>query len=68
MPHEWFAYLRQHAPVYWHPMATSPRGGFWCVTGYDDCVTVNRDWEHFGSSASDRCSRTGTRPTSSSSA
>ncbi len=49
VPHEWFAYLRQHAPVYWHPMATSPRGGFWCVTGYDDCVTVNRDWEHFGS-------------------
>ena len=49
VPHEWFAYLREHAPVYWHPMETSPRGGFWCVTGYDDCVTVNRDWERFGS-------------------
>jgi cholest-4-en-3-one 26-monooxygenase len=49
VPHEWFSYLRENAPVYWHPMATSPRGGFWCVTGYDDCVTVNRDWEHFGS-------------------
>ena len=35
--------------MYWHPMEGSPRGGFWCVTGYEDCVTVNRDWEHFSS-------------------
>jgi len=49
VPHEWFAYLRENAPVYWHPMETAPRGGFWCVTGYDDCVTVNRDWEHYSS-------------------
>jgi cholest-4-en-3-one 26-monooxygenase len=49
VPHHWFRQLRQEAPVYWHPEATAPRGGFWAVTGFDDCVTVNRDWEHFSS-------------------
>ncbi|HVB90757.1 MAG TPA: cytochrome P450 [Acidimicrobiales bacterium] len=49
VPHHWFAQLRREAPVYWHPEAGAPRGGFWAVTGYDDCVTVNRDWEHFSS-------------------
>jgi cholest-4-en-3-one 26-monooxygenase len=49
VPHEWFEYLREHAPVYWHPMDTAPRGGFWCVTDYDDCVTVNRDYDRFSS-------------------
>jgi cholest-4-en-3-one 26-monooxygenase len=49
VPHHWFKQLRQEAPVYWHAEATAPRGGFWAVTGFDDCVTVNRDWEHFSS-------------------
>jgi cholest-4-en-3-one 26-monooxygenase len=49
VPHHWFTQLRQEAPVYWHPEATAPRGGFWAVTGFDNCVTVNRDWEHFSS-------------------
>jgi cholest-4-en-3-one 26-monooxygenase len=49
VPFEWFRRLRAEAPVLWHPMPTSPRGGFWCVTDYEDCVTVNRDWEHFSS-------------------
>jgi len=30
-------------------MDTAPRGGFWCVTDYDDCVTVNRDYDRFSS-------------------
>jgi len=47
VPHEWFAHLRQNAPVYWHEEADGP--GFWCVTKYDDCVNVNRDYEHFSS-------------------
>jgi len=47
VPHEWFAYLRAHAPVYWHEEADGP--GFWAVTKYDDCVAVNRDAEHFSS-------------------
>jgi cholest-4-en-3-one 26-monooxygenase len=49
VPHEWFRRLRQEAPVYWHPEASAPRGGFWTVTGYHDCVTVNREWERFSS-------------------
>jgi cholest-4-en-3-one 26-monooxygenase len=49
VPHHWFRQLRREAPVYWHPDPGSARGGFWAVTGYDDCVTVNRDWEHFSS-------------------
>jgi len=49
VPHHWFRQLREEAPVYWHPEAAAPRGGFWAVTGYDDCVTVNKDWQRFSS-------------------
>jgi cholest-4-en-3-one 26-monooxygenase len=47
VPHHWFAELRRQAPVFWHEEADGP--GFWCVTKYDDCVAVNRDYEHFSS-------------------
>ena len=49
VPHVWFRRLRHEAPVYWHPEAVAPRGGYWAVTRYDDCVHVNRDWEHYSS-------------------
>jgi cholest-4-en-3-one 26-monooxygenase len=49
VPHHWFAELRREAPVFWHAQEEAPRGGFWAVTRYDDCVHVNRDWEHFSS-------------------
>jgi cholest-4-en-3-one 26-monooxygenase len=49
VPYHWFAELRREAPVYWHPEEVAPRGGFWAVTRYDDCVHVNRDWEHYSS-------------------
>ena len=49
VPHHWFRQLRDEAPVYWHPEAVAPRGGYWAVTRYDDCVHVNRDWEQFSS-------------------
>lgn len=48
VPHEWFAYLRHNAPVWWQEEDDGP--GFWCITKYDDCVVVNRDHEHFSSS------------------
>ena len=51
MPYHWFAELRREAPVYWHPEEVAPRGGFWAITRYDDCVQVNRDWEHYSSAA-----------------
>ena len=47
VPHEWFARLRREAPVYWHEEAEG--SGFWAVTGYEDCVTVNREWQTFSS-------------------
>ncbi len=47
VPHEWFAYLRANAPVWWHEEKGG--GGFWCVTKYADCVAVNRDAERFSS-------------------
>jgi cholest-4-en-3-one 26-monooxygenase len=48
VPHHWFETLRREAPVYWHP---EPDGGpgFWCVTRYEDVVTVNRDNQTFSS-------------------
>jgi cholest-4-en-3-one 26-monooxygenase len=49
VPHEAFARLRRDTPVQWHPEPASPAGGFWSVTRYEDCVTVNRDYEHFSS-------------------
>jgi cholest-4-en-3-one 26-monooxygenase len=48
VPHEWFTFLRKNAPVWWHEETDGP--GFWAVTGYDECTTVNRDYEHFSSS------------------
>ncbi|HXQ58790.1 MAG TPA: cytochrome P450 [Acidimicrobiales bacterium] len=47
VPHEWFTYLRRHAPVWWHEETDGP--GFWCVTKYDDCVTVNREYDTYSS-------------------
>src|ERR1700677_818008 len=49
VPHAWFAYLRQHDPVHWQEEPGGP--GYWAVTKYHDCVTVNREFERFSSAA-----------------
>jgi cholest-4-en-3-one 26-monooxygenase len=51
VPHEWFTYLRQHAPVFHHP---EPNGGpgFWVVTRYADVVEVGRDGATYSSEQS----------------
>jgi cholest-4-en-3-one 26-monooxygenase len=49
VPHAWLAYLRRHDPVHWQEEEGGP--GFWAVTRYEDCVTVNRDYERFSSAA-----------------
>jgi cholest-4-en-3-one 26-monooxygenase len=49
VPHDWFAFLRRNAPVWWQEEADGP--GFWAVTGYEDCNTVNRDYGLFSSHA-----------------
>jgi cholest-4-en-3-one 26-monooxygenase len=44
VPYETFAYLRQEAPVWWHPATERSSGtGFWCVTRHADVQAVNRD-------------------------
>lgn len=53
-PHEWFAFLRREAPVWFHP-PTDTEGnerGFWVVTKYEDVVAVSRDWQVFSSEKS----------------
>ena len=47
VPHEWFAFLRQNAPVWWQEEADGP--GFWAVTSLAEATQVNRDYEHFSS-------------------
>ncbi|MGO9855023.1 MAG: cytochrome P450 [Acidimicrobiales bacterium] len=49
VPHAYLAHLRRHDPVHWQDEPGGP--GFWAVTKYEDCVTVNRDWERFSSAA-----------------
>ncbi len=49
VPHQWFAFLRANAPVWWHEEEDGP--GFWAVTSHADATTVNRDYEHFSSLA-----------------
>jgi cholest-4-en-3-one 26-monooxygenase len=47
VPHEWFAFLRKNAPVWWQEETAGP--GFWAVTTHADCTEVNRDYERFSS-------------------
>ena len=47
VPHEWFAFLRQNAPVWWQEEADGT--GFWAVTTLAEATQVNRDYEHFSS-------------------
>jgi len=49
VPHEWFAFLRQNAPVWWHEEKDGP--GFWAVTSLPEATQVNRDYEHFSSAS-----------------
>ncbi len=47
VPHDWFKYLRDNAPIYRHPEPDGP--GFWVFTRHEDISVLNRDWEHFSS-------------------
>jgi cholest-4-en-3-one 26-monooxygenase len=57
VPHDWFAFLRANAPVWWHeeknsgnsPYFHTAGAGFWAVTSHAGCTAVNRDYEHFSS-------------------
>lgn len=43
-PHDQFAWLRSHAPVYKHPR---PEGYYWALTRYEDVHAVDRDHRTF---------------------
>jgi cholest-4-en-3-one 26-monooxygenase len=47
VPHEWFTWLRNNAPLYHHPEPNGP--GFWVATKYDDVVTVGKDNKTYSS-------------------
>ncbi len=47
VPHDWFTWLRQNAPVYRHSEPAGP--GFWVITKYDDVVAVGKDAKTFSS-------------------
>jgi len=45
VPHETFAYLREHEPVWWWP-----EGSCWVVTTHELVEQINRDFETYSSS------------------
>jgi cholest-4-en-3-one 26-monooxygenase len=45
IPHEQFAWLREHAPVYWHEHPDG--GGYWVLSKHADIVAVSRDFKTF---------------------
>ena len=49
-PHDQFAWLREHAPVHWHPEPGAD--GFWALTGHADVRAVGRDPATFSSTPS----------------
>lgn len=49
VPHDWFTYLRNNAPVYRHPEPDGP--GFWVITKHEDVGIVGRDAKTFSSAA-----------------
>jgi len=49
-PHEQFAWLREHAPVFWHADGGAPGWpGFWAVTRLEDIAHMSRHPEIFSS-------------------
>jgi cytochrome P450 len=46
-PHALWRWMREHAPVYWHPPGELP--GFWSLTRYEDIRAVYRDPRTFSS-------------------
>ena len=48
VPHETFAYLREHDPVHWTEEHDGGRG-FWSLTKYDDVLLASRNTDVFSS-------------------
>ena len=50
IPHEWFTWLRNNAPVHFHEEPDGP--GFWVITKHADVIACNRDAGTFSSDSS----------------
>ena len=50
-PHDFYTYLRNEEPVYWHPSTTLLEPGFWVLTRYADIIATERDVATFSSAA-----------------
>jgi cholest-4-en-3-one 26-monooxygenase len=48
VPHEFFTWLRNEQPVYWHESDFNPPG-FWVCTKYQDVIDIERDAKTFSS-------------------
>src|SRR4030088_1474940 len=49
IPHDWFTWLRQNAPVFHHDEPDGP--GFWVISKHADVIACNRDAGTFSSAA-----------------
>ncbi|WP_433327183.1 cytochrome P450 [Spirillospora sp. CA-294931] len=49
IPHDRFAWLRDHDPVHWHHDLNDGVPGFWAVTRHEDVVTVSRNPQLYSS-------------------
>jgi cholest-4-en-3-one 26-monooxygenase len=47
-PHQFFTWLRNEHPVWWHESGTHPPG-YWVVTKYQDVIDIERDPRTFSS-------------------
>ena len=50
IPHDWFTWLRENAPLHKHSEPDGP--GFWVVTKHADVIVCNRDAGTFSSAQS----------------
>ena len=49
VPHDWFAWLREHEPVYWQDQPRGVGTGYWCLTKHADIVATSKDFRRFSS-------------------
>jgi len=47
VPYDWFALLRDEAPLYWQEEREGR--GFWAFTRYDDVLAMTKDWQTYSS-------------------
>jgi cholest-4-en-3-one 26-monooxygenase len=46
-PHDWFAWLREHDPVYFQEQSDDV--GYWCLTKHADIIAASKDFRRYSS-------------------